>query len=121
MKNNLFISSLLAACAATVAQADEVREELFFRSGTQEVTGNLTVNRLQLGELVGDRATLKVTGKTTIESNLTKGNACQVQATSTFESKEIEFICSTTAYSKTFSILGTVKTDKLIKSEVSLP
>ncbi|MBQ4635718.1 MAG: hypothetical protein IJB64_04705 [Akkermansia sp.] len=116
MKNTIFLSSLLAVCVATVAQADEIHEEIFFRSGTKKVDGNLTVNRLQLGELVGDVANLIVSGKTTINSNLSKGNACQVQATSTLESDEIEFICATTNFTKTFSILGTVKTNKFIVS-----
>ena len=94
MKKTIFLSSLLAVCVATVAQADEIHEEIFFRSGTKKVDGNLTVNRLQLGEYVGDVAHLIVSGQTTINSNLSKGNACQVQASSTLESDEIEFICS---------------------------
>lgn len=116
MKKSIFLSSLLAVCVTCVAQADEVHQEIFIQNGTKNVDGNLTVNRLQLGAYAGNVAKLSVTGKTTINSNLTDRNACQVQAGSTLESDEIEFICSTKGYSKTFSILGTVKTNKFTVS-----
>ena len=72
MKNSIFLSSLLAVCVACVAQAEDSYKAFYMdsnSSGPKTVEGDLNVNFLNLNINVG---TVKVTGTTTIDSELDK-------------------------------------------------
>jgi hypothetical protein len=72
MKTNIFLSSLLAVCVACVAQAEDSYKAFYMdsnSSGSKTVEGDLNVNFLNLNINVG---TVKVSGTTTINSELDK-------------------------------------------------
>ena len=72
MKNSIFISSLLAVCVTYIAQADDSYKAFYMNSsssGSKTVEGDLNVNYFNLNINVG---TVKVTGTTTINSEMGK-------------------------------------------------
>ena len=110
MKNKLFLSTLLAACVTCVAQA----ETLKMTGGSKTVNGDYTVNHLRLEPGTGSKLT--VSGKTTIDSNITEGNyfACFIGRGCSFTSDSIEFNKQTTYWPKELTIQGTVTTNSLV-------
>lgn len=116
----IYISALMAVCAASAAQADESPVVLNDFVGTKTYYGDTTFSHVGVG-YSGGSGTVTVNGVATINSTspyvLSDGNkrfACQIQDGSTFEAVSIvfkgiegdEFQCN-------FTIHGTVKTDSL--------
>ena len=111
MKNKLFLSTLLAACITCVAQAAEQPDVYHVASGNKTVNGDLTTNHFRIE--AGSNSTVKVSGTTTIESNIQEGNyyACYMGMNTRLESGSVVFKSSTNHYPKAFTVLGTIQTD----------
>lgn len=111
MKTKLYISSLLAVCVTCVTQADELT---ISASTSKTIEGDLTTNRITIkgGNTPSSQGgSLIVTGKTTIDANLTSGNGSQLQMGSSLQTESILFKSSTTSLVRQFTIFGTVKTN----------
>jgi|GEM_PF-1007907 len=119
----IYISALMAVCAASAAQADESPVALVDYNGTKTYNEDTTFSHVGVG-YSGGTGTVTVNGVATINSTLpyvlSNGNKrfqCQIQNGSTFEADSIVFngIKSDT-YPCGFNIQGTVKTDSLTVS-----
>ena len=110
MKNKLFLSTILAACVTCVAQA----ETLKMTGGSKTVDGDYTVNHLRLES--GSGSKLTVSGKTTIDSNITAGDyyGNVIGRGCSFTSDSVEFNKQTTYWPKELLIQGTVTTNSFV-------
>lgn len=119
----IYISALMAVCAASAAQADESPVVLVDYVGTKTYSGDTTFSHVGVG-YSGSTGTVTVNGVATINSTspyvLPNGNQrflCQIQAGSTFEADSIVFNgIESGKHSGGFNIQGTVKTDSLTVS-----
>lgn len=124
MKNSIFLSSLLAVCVTCLAQAEDVVQEGVYEitsaGTTTTIDGNLTANFLRID--AGINSTLVVKGDTVINSDrdCPKGsdglyNSNSLASGSTIETNSLTVNYDTNhAFSKGFSIQGTLKTDSFI-------
>lgn len=119
----IYISALMAVCAASAAQADESPVALVDYNGTKTYNEDTTFSHVGVG-YSGGTGTVTVNGVATINSTspyvLSNGNKrfqCQIQNGSTFEADSIVFNgIEGDTYSCGFNIQGTVKTDSLTVS-----
>lgn len=124
MKTTLFLSSLLAACATCVAQADDVVQngvyEVTKKGTTETIEGNLTANFVRID--INTNSSLIVKGDTVINSNIDcpKGSDGQydsnyLAAGSKIETNSLAVNFDTShLFGAGFTIRGTVKTDNFI-------
>lgn len=124
MKNSIFLSSLLAVCVTCVAHADDVVQdgvyEITSAGTTTTIDGNLTANFLRID--INKNSTLVVNGDTVINSDRdcprgsdNQYNPNYLASGSTIETSSLTVNYDTNhAFSKGFTIQGTLKTDSFI-------